>query len=64
MIVLTPEERDRFAAYLEQDLASKEMMLEQLKKIGPQAMEKHYSAEIMASKIVCQMLRNTETETL
>ena len=63
--MLTAQERDKFAAYLEREAASDRMMLEQLGKLsGQEMMIKKLNAEAMASEIVAKRLRSIDTETL
>ncbi len=66
MIYLDQHERDKFAAYLEQDSESDSSMIEQLIKVGmaPEQLIKKMKAEAVASRIVALKLRSIETETI
>lgn len=60
--MLTEEERNRFAAYLEQDAASTDGIIEQVKKLGNmEPMVRKLITESAAFKIVAAKLRSTET---
>jgi hypothetical protein len=65
VITLTREEREKFAAFLEQDAASGEDLIAQMEKIPtPEALIKKYRTEALAQRIVAKMLRATEDATL
>lgn len=65
MINLTQQERDKFAAYLEQEAATTDGTIEQLKKLPSMELSiKHFNAQSMSMKIVARILRKTETVTL
>lgn len=62
MIALTDSERERFAAYLEQEAATMDGLIEQMRRINvPEALIKHKQAEAYAQRIMAKALRNTET---
>lgn len=61
-IMLTQAERDKFAAYLEQDARSDDQMGTQMEKLGgPMAiMAKRYKAKAAAKLVVAMELRSIE----
>jgi hypothetical protein len=62
MILLTDEERERLASYLEQDAESTLGLVEQMRKINlPEAVIKLKLTEVAAQKIVVKMLRSTKS---
>lgn len=62
MITLTPEERDKFAKYLEEDAEGTLGLIEQMKKVpGMEAIIKLKTIEVLSQKTVIRMLRSTET---
>lgn len=65
-MLLTDDERRRFAEYLEQDAESNRMMAEQLAKIGPhgEMIAKNKRIEMQAELIVAKMLRSAESESI
>jgi hypothetical protein len=66
VITLTSEEREKFATYLEWEISTAKGLMEQASKLGlaGEAMRKRLNVEAMASKIIAQKLRSTETMTL
>lgn len=69
MTILTDEERKKFAAYLRENAASNEQLIEQMKELNlpcvvADAMIKQRRIEIMAEKVIAQMLERTESWTL
>ncbi len=62
--LLTAAERMRFAAYLEQEAASDEVMADQILKVGPEILAKKYRTEALAARIIAQKLRSIEDEVL
>ena len=61
IIMLSKEERERFAAWLEQDAAGTDGLLQQMAKLpNTEAIAKVKRAESMAQKIVAKMLRSIE----
>jgi len=62
IITLTQREREFFARYLLQDAESNELMVEQLKKLGPggEIMIPKMEADIAAALLVAQKLTNIE----
>lgn len=61
MIDLTKEERDRFAAWLEQEAASDKGLLEQMEKLpNMAAVISHRKNEIIAALLVARKLRSIE----
>lgn len=66
-MVLSDEERDRFAAYLESTATDNEGLarLMDLVSSAPTAeIAKKYRTEALACRVVAQMLRSCHTETL
>lgn len=62
---LTKEERDKFAAYLEQDAYESQVLVEQLKTLpGGEILAKKLTLEIAACHIVATKLRSVENQTL
>jgi hypothetical protein len=68
-MILTKEERDKFAAYLEESADTGMQMAEQLCKLndgmkdrGMFAMESKMRAESMAAKVIAAKLRATEDQ--
>jgi len=60
---LTAEERDRFAAYLEQEAATDEGLAVQMRKIkAPQPLINKYQAESTAARIIAAKLRATQSD--
>ena len=67
ILTLTQEERDKFAAWLEQEAKTDHEMANQMKTFGGNAMEagaQKYNTEAMAKEIVAKVLRSIETETM
>jgi len=60
-MMLTDDERDRFAIYLEQDAADSEQMAKQCESIGQAVIAKKYRMESVATTIVARRLRSVET---
>ncbi|HSX11540.1 MAG TPA: hypothetical protein VLF94_07500 [Chlamydiales bacterium] len=59
-MILTPEERNRFATYLELDAESNFKIVEQMEKINtPAFVIEKYKTDATASLIVARKLRNT-----
>jgi len=62
-MLLTQEERDKFATYLAMEADSSEGMASQMEKTNlPSVVIKKYKTEAMACRIVAQMLRSTHDE--
>ena len=64
MIELTPQERDKFALYLEQRAESDLQISQQLETLGHTPMIQKLKGEAMAAQVIAQRLRDTEVETL
>jgi hypothetical protein len=69
-MILSDEERDKFATYLEESADSDMKIAEQLGKLNDQmkdramfALESKMRAESMAAKVIAVKLRRTKTET-
>lgn len=60
MTALTNAERDKFAAYLEQNAASDAALADQCDKIGERLVAKKLRAESFAGRIIAAKLRGTE----
>jgi hypothetical protein len=66
MIILTDEERERFAAYLEQSAASDDAMAKQSESMNYDVMKslaKMLRQRAAAAMIIARDLRNTEPQT-
>lgn len=62
---MTDAERERFAGLLENDVASLDAIIEQMKKISaPDAMVRQYTTERGAMIIVARMLRSKQSQTV
>ena len=61
-LLLSPEERNRFADWLKQDVESDKLMIEQLSKLGPpgELMAKKMKLEVAAGIVVLQKLLTVE----
>lgn len=65
ILTLSREDRERFAAWLEQDAAGTLGLVEQMAKIpGTEVVAKLKRTEALAQQIVAKMLRATEEMTL
>lgn len=63
--LLEEKERDRFLVWLDQQAASNEQIVEQLRKNSvPEALVKQQSTEALACRIVANMIRSGESVTL
>ena len=63
VVVLTQEERDKFADWLEQEANTDHKMANQMKTLGGTGMElgaQKYNTEAMAKEIVAKLLRSIE----
>lgn len=59
-ISLSKEEREKFAAYLEEDAKTTEGLIEQMKRINTaEAITRRYLTLVAAKKLVAHDLRNT-----
>lgn len=64
-MLLTDEERERFATYLEQDAESSRLIIEQMKNLPvAQVMVKAATAEMHAALIVARKLRSLHSQTI
>lgn len=64
-LLLSAEERERFASYLEMDAESDYALLGQMAEMNlPEAFTKKKKMELAAKKIVAQLLRATESVTV
>lgn len=62
MLLLSEQERERFAAWLEQEAATSEAVVEQMSKLTvPQAFVDKERAEANAARIIARRLRATES---
>ncbi len=60
-MMLTDEERKRFASYLDESVESDMVMIEQLKLMGGHELKiKKINTEAMAAKIIAMKLRSIE----
>lgn len=61
-LLLTDDERARFAAYLERTAADDEAMIAQMEKIkAPEVLIKRTRTEALAAKIIAAKLRSIES---
>ena len=63
-LLLTEEERKRFGEYLEREINSAKIMLEQVKKLNIPPYEKKLELDIIAFTIVHKYITNVETVTV
>lgn len=63
-LLLTRAERDRFAAYLENEARSDEELAKQVDKIGPEVLAKKYRVEALAARVIAKKLREIEDQTI
>ncbi len=64
-MILTNEERLRFAEYLERDAESSRLLIEQMVKQGlPDFMQQRLKIERAAATVIAQKLRNCESQKL
>jgi hypothetical protein len=61
-MILSAQECHKFASWLEHDIESSKLMIEQLAKLGPSGDigAKNMKMKMMAKIIVCQELRSIE----
>ena len=61
-LLLTQQERDRFAAWLEHEAAVGKGLIEQMEKLGPHAwpLVAREKAEAAAALLIARKLRSTE----
>ena len=65
VVLLTPKEREKFASWLEQDIESAKLIIEQLAKLpGNDVMTSHAKQEVVAEIIVLKKLRSVEEVTI
>lgn len=65
MIILNDIERDKFAAYLKQEVLTANGMQQQMQKMSiPEVVQKKYKTEIAACMIVVDMLTGGEKVTI
>jgi hypothetical protein len=65
-LLLTPQERERFAAWLEHEAATSNGLIEQMKKLGSHVapLVAREEAESRASLLIARKLRATHSESL
>ncbi len=65
-MILTNEERDKFAAWCRQDAASNKALIEQMEKLGTSLnpILRQKRAEVAAVEFVAGLLERTATETV
>ena len=63
-LLLTPAERERFAAYLENEARADEALAEQISKIGPEILAKKYRVEALAARVIAKKLREIEDQVI
>jgi hypothetical protein len=62
-LLLSTQERDRFAAWLEHEAATAKVLIEQMEKLGPHAapLVAREKAEALAALLIVRKLRATES---
>lgn len=62
-MLLTPEERDRFAAWLEREAETAKQIVEQMEKLGPMTapLVQREKAEAAAALLIARKLRSIES---
>lgn len=65
-MLLTEQERLRFAAWLEREASTSSALIEQMEKLGPHVapMVVHQRAEIAASLLIAKKLRAIQSESI
>lgn len=65
-LLLTEQERDRFASWLEHEAATSKGLIEQLEKLGPAMtmMIPHQKAEVAAALLIARRLRATHSDSI
>lgn len=65
-LLLTPQERDRFAAWLEHEATVAQGLIAQMEKLGPMSapLIARERAEAAAALLIARKLRATHTDTL
>lgn len=65
-LLLTPQERDRFAAWLEHEAATAKGLIEQMEKLGPHMapMVAREKAEGAAALLIARKLRATHSDSI
>lgn len=65
-LLLTQQERDRFAAWLENEAATSKLLIEQMEKLGPHALPvlNLERTEMNAAIVIARKLRNTTSESI
>ncbi len=66
LVNLTMQERDKFAAYLMQEIESDKLMMKQVKKLGPsgEMLIPKMKQNIVAAILIAKKLRDVEEITL
>lgn len=65
-LLLTPQERDRFASWLEHEAATAKILIEQMEKLGPHVapLVAREKAEAAASLLIARKLRATQSDSI
>ena len=65
-LLLTPQERDRFAAWLEHEAATSKGLTEQMEKLGPHMapLVARETAEAAAALLIARKLRATHSDSV
>ena len=65
-LLLTPQERERFATWLEHEAATSKRLIAQMEKLGPMAaaLSTREKAEASAALLIAQKLRATFSDSL
>lgn len=66
MDLLTPQERDRFATWLEHEASTAKGLIEQLEKLGPHGatMATREKTEAAAALVIARKLRATHSDSI
>ncbi len=67
IITLTPKERNKFIGWLQQEVESDRILIQQIKKLpvgsaGVEVLEKIMMEELAGAIVVCKKLLNTEEQ--
>lgn len=64
MVILTQEERDKFATWCRQEAAADQALAEGAAKLGVEMLAKHKRAEAVAKLVVAKVLSSIDTQVL
>ena len=65
-LLLTTQERDRFATWLEHEALTTTGLIEQMEKLGPHVapMTARYKAEAAAALVIARKIRSTNSDSI